>query len=121
MKKILLVDDDRELTEELAEMIRAEGFRTDTAASGPEGERLLLAGGYAAAVIDFKMPGFDGITLLKNVRQKAAGIRIILLSGSLDIRKKVEDGHLGQFVSLVLQKPFDADELIRYLKTLDTD
>jgi DNA-binding response OmpR family regulator len=118
MKKILLVDDDRELTEELAEMIRAEGFRTDTASSGPEGERLLLAGGYAAAVIDFKMPGFDGITLLKNIRQNSVATKIILLSGSLDIRKKVEDERLGPLVSLVMQKPFDAEELVRRLKSL---
>ncbi|MBN2353728.1 MAG: response regulator [Spirochaetales bacterium] len=119
MEKILLVDDDRELTQELADLIRAEGFRVDTAASGPEGERLILAGGYGAAVIDFKMPGFDGIELLKRIHRRAPGVRVVIISGSLDIQKKVEKERLQPLVSLVMQKPFDACQLIGHLHSLD--
>ena len=120
MVKILLVDDDRELTQELADMIRAEGFQVDTAASGPEGERMIIRGGYDAAVIDFKMPGFDGIELLRRLHRRSPGVRIVIMSGSLDIQKKIEDERLQPLVSLVMQKPFDADLLISHLKHLET-
>ncbi len=118
MGKILLVDDDRELTQELADMIRAEGFQVDTAASGPEGEKMILSGGYATAVIDFKMPGFDGIELLRRLHRNAPRVHVVIMSGSLDIQKKVEDEHIQPLVSLVMQKPFDADILIGHLRQL---
>jgi DNA-binding NtrC family response regulator len=119
MKKILLVDDDRELTQELADMIRSEGFVVDTAASGPEGERLIRTGVYGTAVIDFKMPGFDGIELLKKLHVHSPQVKVVIMSGSLDIQKKIDAERLQPIVSLVMQKPFDADELIGHLRQIN--
>ena len=118
MKKILLVDDDPELTSELVDIIQGEGFHVDIAASGPEGERLLNSVRYDAAVIDFKMPGFDGIELLKKINGAMLPSKIIVMSGSLDIQKMIDEKLMKSLVVHAMQKPFAVEDLIENLKQM---
>ncbi len=117
-KKILLVDDDREFTAELADVIKEEGFAVDTAGSGPEGESLISSRPYVAAVIDFRIPGFDGIELLKRIEAKSLPLKIIFISGTLNIQKIINEKRVGHVVARTMQKPFGVEKLIENLKEI---
>jgi CheY-like chemotaxis protein len=77
-KRILLVDDDRDLTEMIREYLEPEGFAVDVAHSGDG----LAAGDYEAhdlVLLDVMLPGVSGLELLKQLRQRS-GVPVILLT-----------------------------------------
>ena len=76
MAKVLLVDDDVDLSTMLKEFLEHEGFVVDVVHDGESGVRLALAGDYAIAVLDVMLPGINGIEALRRIR---AGSRMPVL------------------------------------------
>ena len=68
MGKVLLVDDDVELSSMLREYILREGFEVDAEHDGEAGVRAALSGGYGIVVLDVMMPGMGGIEALRRIR-----------------------------------------------------
>jgi two-component system OmpR family response regulator len=68
MSKLLLVDDDIELTNMLKEYLEGEGFSVDAVHDGESAVRAVLGGSYALAVLDVMMPGMSGIETLSRIR-----------------------------------------------------
>lgn len=68
MSKLLLVDDDIELTNMLKEYLEGEGFSVDAVHDGESAVRAALGGSYALAVLDVMMPGMSGIETLSRIR-----------------------------------------------------
>jgi len=82
--KILLVDDNpdgllvrRLLLEEL-------GLQVETALNGEEGLRRFQSGSYDVVVTDYRMPGMDGIEMIRRIRERNSAARVILLSGFVE-------------------------------------
>lgn len=107
---ILIVDDDRGQRSLLESFLRAQGYRTQTAASGEEALEILLNTSFTMMISDVRMPGMSGIETLRRVRQKHPTLPVLLVTAFADIRSAVaamRDGAVNY-----LAKPIDLDELI---------
>jgi len=82
-ERVLLVDDDRELTELVTEYLRREGFEPETVHDGESGVERALSGEFALVVLDVMMPGIGGFEVLRRIRAStspAAGVPILMLT-----------------------------------------
>lgn len=112
--KVLLVDDEIDFTEALAERLSGRGFKVETASDGPTALEKTSAADYDAIVLDLQMPGMDGISTLKNLLQNKPEMQVILLTGHGSIQKGVEAAKAGAME--FLEKPVDLDNLIEKIK-----
>ena len=92
--RVLLVDDDAELTELLSEYLRGDGFDVETAADGPTGVARALEGGFDIVVLDVMMPGFDGIEALRRIRA-ASRVAVLMLTARGDDIDRIVGLELG--------------------------
>jgi DNA-binding NtrC family response regulator len=107
---ILIVDDDNGQRSLLETFLRAQGYRTRSAASGEEALKMLETESFAMMISDVRMPGMSGIETLRRVRQHHPTLPVLLVTAFADIRSAVaamRDGAVNY-----LAKPFDLDELI---------
>jgi len=112
--KVLLVDDEVEFVETLAERLRARGLEVDFATNGEEGLRMAGEKAFHAVVLDFAMPGMDGIETLKALREQNPDIQVMLLTGQATIKAAVEATRLGAVD--VLEKPTDVETLLEKIR-----
>ncbi|MFA5138261.1 MAG: response regulator [Elusimicrobiota bacterium] len=117
--KLLLVDDDRELCEELRDMLGDAGYLVETAEDGAQGARMIAAADYDAAILDFKMPGSDGIELLEAIKRKSPRARVLLVTGRPDMEELLKDEPLASLADGLLGKPFEPEELLKKLSALE--
>lgn len=117
-KKILIIDDDIELCEELGEILKDEKYSVDKAVNGSEGKLKIAAGSHDIIILDYKMPGLSGIDVLKFIREKNLKTRIIFASGKPFIEKLLKEENVSDLVSTVIKKPFDINQLLKTIKTL---
>lgn len=77
---ILLIDDDRAWLETLADYLREKGFAIQTAHDPHQGLAWVEEHGGALAIIDFQMPGMDGLELLRHLRQRHPPLTVLMMS-----------------------------------------
>ncbi len=114
--KILLVDDERALTEALATILRKNKYLVDVAFDGEEGLDCALTGLYDLIVLDIMMPKIDGLNVLKLLRQQKIDTPILMLSAKSEISDKIDGLNLG--ADDYLTKPFNTEELLARVKAL---
>jgi DNA-binding response OmpR family regulator len=115
-KKILLIDDDKNLTEILAMKLEQRGYSVNTANSGEIGLTLACKDDYDSIVLDLNMPGKDGFSVCHELRAQGVITPILVLSG---VTAKGEIVHaLECGADEYLTKPFDGDELSARLRAL---
>lgn len=112
--RVLLVDDEVEFVETLAERLRSRGFHVEVATSGTQAVEMTRAATFNAAVIDFAMPVMDGIDTIKALRDVDPGLPFILLSGEATIKAGVQAARLGAVD--VLEKPVDIGTVVEKLE-----
>ena len=114
--KLLLVEDNLELAQWLARVLRDEQYVVDCAHDGEQALRMLGDGGYELLLLDLKLPDMDGRGVLRRLRRARDDLPVLVLtaSGSLDI--KVDSLELGADDYLV--KPFEVRELLARIKAL---
>lgn len=108
--RILIVDDDRAQRSLLETFLCAQGYLTQSAASGEAALQLLLEQKFSMMISDVRMPGMSGLEMLRRVRQKHPDLPVLLVTAFADIRSAVSamrDGAVNY-----LAKPIDLDELI---------
>lgn len=115
MPRILLVDDDVELTELLAELLSLEGFDIKVVYNGQEALHELECQPYDLVLLDVMMPILNGIETLKQLRQKLA-IPVLMLSARDDEIDRVLGLELG--ADDYLPKPFNDRELVARIKAI---
>jgi DNA-binding NtrC family response regulator len=108
-RKILIVDDELSVRKSLEAWFREDGFEVQTAEDGHTALERMHAGPYDIIVIDLKMPGMDGITLQKRVREIDQKAAIVILTAYASVETAVEALKLGAFDYVT--KPVDPDEL----------
>jgi two-component system response regulator RegA len=112
-RRVLLVDDDERFNERLGRALRSRGVDVVCATSPVAALAQLRAEPFDGVVTDLRMPGMDGLELLKEARQQAGATRIIVLTGYGSIATAVEAMRLGANGYLV--KPCNADQVFAEL------
>jgi len=113
--KILLIEDDVKLLENIKKGLKQYGFRVDTAKDGEEGLYLAQNNKYDVIVVDWMLPKISGIDLIKQLRKEGNNTPILILTAKGDIEDKVEG---LQVADDYLTKPFNFEELVARLKAL---
>jgi DNA-binding NtrC family response regulator len=118
MDRVLLIDDEVEFVGVLAERLRARGLEVEVACSGMEGVQKSQATKFDAVVLDFAMPGMDGLATLKALLAGTPDLQVMLLTGQATIRTAVEATRLGAVD--ILEKPLDIATLLEKIREART-
>jgi len=117
-KKILVVDDEPIICRTCFKILSDAGFNVKTLLNGLEVLSLIEKEMIDVILLDLKMPGIDGIEILKTIRQVNSDIIVIVITGYATVESAVEAMKLGAYD--YISKPFTADELfIRVEKALE--
>ena len=114
--RILLVEDEERLSQALVEIFKKNKISVDTAAEGTQGLELARKGIYDAVVLDIMLPGIDGITILKTLREENNSVPVLLLTAKDEISDKVYGLDCG--ADDYMTKPFSTDELLARVRAL---
>jgi DNA-binding NtrC family response regulator len=109
--KLLIIDDEDDLVNILAERLRFRGFEADAVTNFSDAVKLLEKKEYNLAIIDVKLKGINGIQLMKLIKDEQKEIKVILITGhgtEEEARKGIKLG-----ASKYLVKPVNIDVLIK--------
>ena len=108
--RMLIVEDDRRLAELVATRLRELGHEVETAADGERGFELASTGRFDLAVLDVMLPGRDGLSVLRDLRNKGSVMPVVVLTAKDAVPDRVEGLRAGADDYLV--KPFAFEELL---------
>ena len=114
--KLLLVEDEKQLSEALQQILIKNKYSVDAVYNGDEGLDYALTGVYDVIILDIMLPKLNGIEILKMIRKRKISTPVILLTA----KGSVEDRILGldSGADDYLPKPFSPDELLARLRAL---
>ena len=110
MNTILVVDDEPNYLVVLSELLKEEGFEVFTAESGEEGLKVARENDLDLIITDMRMPGMDGLQLLKSVKSFNQHLPVIMVTAFGEVEKAVVAMKAGAYNYLA--KPFSNDELL---------
>lgn len=113
---ILIVDDERQLTDALAAILKQHNYSVDCAYNGEDGFDHATSGIYDLLILDVMMPVMDGFTLLKKLRYYKIDTPVLMLSAKSETSDKIQGLNFG--ADDYLTKPFNTDELLARIKAL---
>jgi len=108
--KILLVDDEKEFVESLSERLELRNLEADIAYDGEQALDALKEGKHDVMVLDLRMPGIDGIEVLRRVKKTNPEIQVVVLTGHGTDKDEAMVKRLGAFA--YMKKPVDIDQLV---------
>jgi DNA-binding NtrC family response regulator len=111
---VLLVDDEKEFVTTLAERMQMRGLEPGVAFSGEQALEILENSIPDVMVLDLKMPGIDGLEVLRRVKKSHPQIQVIILTGHGSERDEAAARRLGAFDHL--HKPVDINDLVRIME-----
>ena len=113
---ILIVDDQREICDLVQEYLSGEGYRVSTAQSGGEMRKVMAQSPVDLVILDLMLPGEDGLTLARSLRQDLPNVGIIILTGRGEIVDRIIGLEMG--ADDYLPKPFHLRELLARVKSV---
>jgi DNA-binding response OmpR family regulator len=114
-RQILLVDDDCEMAEMLAEYLRLEGYAIDLALTAQAGLDRLREGGLVLVILDVMLPDMDGFSVLGKIRQDSR-IPVIMLTTRSSVTDRVNGLEAG--ADDYIPKPFTPEELLARIRSV---
>lgn len=114
--RVLLAEDEKKVSHHIRNALRQSGFAVDEVHRGDEALDFAESTPYDAIVLDIMMPGRDGLSVLRRLREKRITTPIMLLTARGEISERVEGLMLG--ADDYLAKPFSLDELIARVHAL---
>ena len=114
--KVLVVEDEAKIADFTRKGLEEAGFVEDDANHGDDGYHLATTGGYDAIVLDIMLPGRDGISILRQLREQKNATPVILLTARSELNERL-DG-LNQGADDYLTKPFYIEELVARIHAL---
>ena len=124
--KILIIEDDRGLCEEMVDILEDEGYCVNVAFNGYNGKNLIEKNIYDLLLLDLKLPGLHGLSILKSIKKKDRKPRIIVITGShffMELYKRHwrcenQEEYLLKFADAVIHKPFEVEKVLVKIKEL---
>jgi DNA-binding NtrC family response regulator len=110
MKRILIVDDDKELRSTLSEILTDAGYHADEAASGREALNITSSTDIDMMILDMMMPGINGMEVLSDVKKIRPSIKVIMMTAFATVNNAVEAVKKG--ASDYLSKPFKIEDVL---------
>jgi len=111
---VLVVDDEKVVCKNCEKILKEEGFSVTTALSGEECLKLIDERKYDAVILDLKIPDISGMEILRVIKEKRPGIKVIIISGYSSLENAVGAMKLG--ADDFIAKPFDPDTLSHSIK-----
>ena len=111
--KVLVIEDEKKIASFVRKGLEAQGFVVEVSPHGDEGYVLACSRPYDALVLDIMLPGKDGLSILRNLRERKIALPIILLTARSELNERLEGLNLG--ADDYLTKPFHIEELIARL------
>jgi DNA-binding response OmpR family regulator len=111
--RVLLVDDEADFSEATAGLLTRRGFEVLVAGDGTEGLRLAAEAQPDAVILDIRMPGLDGIEVLRRLKRDRPALEVIILTGHAAAPSGIEGMRHGAFDYLT--KPVPLDDLVARL------
>lgn len=112
--RILIIEDNKRLAENIKTYIELEHYTVDVAHEGDKGLRCVFQNNYDLIVLDINLPGMDGYTLCKKIREAGKKVPIIMLTSRAALEDKIHGLELGG--DDYLTKPFELQELLTRIK-----
>jgi two-component system response regulator PilR (NtrC family) len=113
---ILIVDDEKTIRESVSLVLDEEGYDTEMAATGDDAIKMLNESDYDVLITDLKMPGMDGMELVKNSLKICPQTSVIIITAHASVESAIEALRMGAFDYIL--KPFDFDDLILKVQRL---
>jgi two-component system OmpR family response regulator len=114
--RILVIDDDRDLCEELSDALGEEGYSTEAAWDVARAKDLIIENGYDVVLLDFKMPGDGGIGILRIMKEKKIQAKVLLISGRPFVEDLLKEAGLLDAVSVIIPKPIAFETLLEAIR-----
>ena len=111
--RLLIIDDDRDLAESLAEYLQLDGYEVQVSFSGRSGCEAALAGSFDCVLIDVGLPDIDGYQVMRQIVEKRPSLKVALMSGHSAQDLDPVSSRLRSVQ--VIMKPLDLDDLTRRL------
>ncbi len=113
--RILIVDDDEDLSELVRQFLEPEGFRIEAAFTGTAGLERALSGNFDLVVLDLMLPGMPGLDVLRSLRQKT-NLPVLILTARGDDVDRIVGLEIG--ADDYLPKPFNPRELVARIRAI---
>jgi len=114
--RVLVVEDEKKTASFIRKALQAEGFAVDVCHNGDEGLAAARATPFDAIVLDIMLPGRDGLSMLRQLRERQNHTPILLLSARGEVNERVEGLNAG--ADDYLPKPFVIAELVARVRAL---
>lgn len=114
--RILLVEDEKHLSEAVVHILKKNHYTADAVYNGRDGYDYAITGIYDLIILDIMLPELDGISALKRLRSEGCGTPVLLLSAKSEVSDKVIG--LDSGADDYLAKPFDTAELLARVRAL---
>lgn len=114
--RLLLVEDEKELSEALVEILQKNKYAVDAVYDGEDGLSYALTDIYDVIVLDIMLPKLNGLSILKELRKQQITTPIIMLTAKSQIEDRVQGLDLG--ADDYLTKPFAAEELLARIRSI---
>lgn len=112
--KIAIVDDEKDMRQSISQWLALSGFDTETHASAQDALKSVGADYPGIVVTDIRMPGMDGMVLLRKLMSIDSGLPVIMITGHGDVPMAVEAMRIGAYD--FLEKPFNPDQMTELAK-----
>lgn len=114
--RILIVEDEIDLCDTIAEGLQIDGYALDSCYDGEEAYELLATENYDLVVLDLNLPRMDGIDILAEIRKQNKELKVLILSARASVSDKVLGLDTG--ANDYLAKPFDFEEMEARIRSL---
>lgn len=114
--KVLVIEDEKKIASFIRKGLEAQGFIVEVTHDGNDGYDLALNHPFDVVVLDIMLPGRDGLSILRNLRDRRMAVPVILLTARGELNERLEGLNLG--ADDYLTKPFYLEELIARIQAV---